>query len=375
MNLGFDAKRLFNNYTGLGNYSRTLLQNLALQYPSDQYHLYTPEVQTNTETAKFQENSSFKIHTPPRKFLKSFWRSYGLSAHLEEDHIDLYHGLSHELPFGIKSKKYRSIVTIHDLIFKIYPNTCPAVDRAIYDFKFKHSCTSADHIIAISRCTKEDIVRFYNIPSDKISIAYQSCNPLFFNPSTLDKRKILDKYKLPAEYILYVGAITERKNTKTLIQAYSLISKSIRIPLVIVGKGNGYQQECRRLSAALGTEQNIYWISDLSDNQELQVVYLNATCFVYPSVYEGFGIPIVEALLSKIPVIAAETSCLPEAGGPDSLYFDPYKPEDLADKLATVLTDPTLREKMRQQGWVYASQNFSAKATTQHVHRLYQSLF
>lgn len=375
MKIGFDAKRLFNNYTGLGNYSRTLVKNLSELYPQERYQLYTPKINPGAETLFFTQQPNIEIIKPNTKLLGSYWRTYQLAEVLDKDQIDLYHGLSHELPVGIKTKSVKTVVTIHDLIFKIYPNTYPWMDRLIYEKKFKYSCEVADHIVAISQCTKNDLVRFYKIDPAKITVAYQSCNPLFFQTPRANKEQVFAKHHIPAEYILYVGAVAERKNIETLLKAYHILPASTRVPLVIVGNGKKYMNTCMRLAKELNIENQIHWITRLHDNAELQVVYQHALCFVYPSFYEGFGIPIIEALLSKTPVVAAKGSCLEEAGGPDSMYFNPKAPNELSNLLSQLLSGKVPVAHVVNKGYDFALQNFSAQITTQKIFSVYKSLF
>jgi glycosyltransferase involved in cell wall biosynthesis len=375
MNIGFDAKRLFNNFTGLGNYSRTLVKNLNLYHNENEYFLYTPKANPTQDNEYFINQENITLRQPKHKLLGSYWRTFELANLLDKDKIDIYHGLSHELPLNIVQSKAKSVVTIHDLIFKIYPETYPKFDRYIYDSKFKYSCQKADTIVAISECTKNDIIKFYGIAPEKIKVIYQSCNPLFFTPSLLDAQTVLAKYNLPAEYLLYVGAIAERKNIITLIKAYSLLKPTDQIPLVLVGSGKEYLEKCKNLAKELKIDHKIIWLNNLWSNSELQIVYQNANCFIYPSVYEGFGIPIIEALLSGTPVVASNTSCLPEAGGSSSLYFDPLNAEQLSSQIATVLNmDSLQKQQIIKQGKDFATQKFNAEATSTEMMQLYQSL-
>ena len=225
----------------------------------------------------------------------------------------------------IKNSGIKSIVVIHDLIFKIYPETYPFFDRLIYNFKFKYACKNADKIIAISNQTKNDIIRFYNISESKIEVAYQSCSPLFFTESNLD-RSILSKYKIPEKYNLYVGTVNERKNLKAIIHAYSLLAINDIIPLVIIGNGKKYKAECEALINKLKLQDHFIWVNNLKQIEHLQLAYQNSNCLIYPSYYEGFGIPIVEAMLSKTPVITSDRSCLPEISGGNAILVNPDIP-------------------------------------------------
>jgi len=367
MRIGFDAKRLYCNFTGLGNYSRSLLKNLGEFYSDNEYYLYTPEVKHCPETNFFLENSAYQTYIAGG-LLKSFWRSYSIVDQLKKDNIQLYHGLSHELPINIHKTNIRSIVSIHDLIFKVYPNTYRAFDRSIYDLKFKYSCNHADRIIAISKSTKDDIINYYNINPDKIDVVYQSCNPLYYKAQDTKKANaVLQQYKIPNEYLLSVGSVEERKNLKVIIKAYQGLPSDLRIPLVIVGRGNQYKNEVKELIKVNGIEKLVLWIDYLGNNQDLQAIYQNARALIYPSFYEGFGLPVVEALLSKTPVITSNTSSLPEAGGSDSIYIDPNNADELAAAIQKVLTDSRLRENMMDKGYLYAMENFAAEIVTRQM--------
>ena len=158
MKIGYEAKRVFKNFTGLGNYSRSVIQTLAEAFPEDSFYLYTPQVTSNNRLDFLKTLKNVFVRTPSTKSFKAFWRSFGIAKDAQRDGIVLFHGLSHEIPFGLKSKKIKSVVTIHDLIFLIYPQYFKFVDRQIYHIKFSHACKNADTIIAISKQTKQDII-------------------------------------------------------------------------------------------------------------------------------------------------------------------------------------------------------------------------
>ncbi len=375
MRIGYDAKRLFNNFTGLGNYSRTLLKNLETEFPGNEYHLYTSKIKQSPETDFFTTNTHYKIHRSKAVFA-SLWRSISIRSQLEKDGIALYHGLSHELPFNISRSPVKSVVTIHDLIFKIYPDTYPPLDRAIYDLKFKYSCQNADRIIAISESTKQDIIRYYDIPPHKIEVVYQSCAPLYFEKSTSkqEAQKVLRDFNIPIGYFLYTGSVTARKNLLVLINAYRQLPKALRAPLVIVGRGKKYLQTVKKAISAHHLDNQIIWLAHINDNRHLKILYENATALIYPSVYEGFGLPVVEALLCKTPVITTNVSSLPEAGGPNTLYFDPANSEELAHLLTKVSEDTSLRTEMMEKGYAYAREHFNGTVTAHKTMRVYEKV-
>ncbi len=374
MNIGFDAKRLFSNFTGLGNYSRSLVKNLSQIFPENEYHLYAPELKRSPETEFFFNQSAIRLFEPEVRF-KSYWRSFSMHRQLKKDNIDVYHGLSNEVPVNIRKSGVKSVVTIHDLIFKTLPDTYPFIDRQIYNKKFKSSCRKADRIIAISESTKQDIVKFYGINPKKIDVVYQSCNPLFYEP--LDDKhflKVQKQHQLPEEYLLFVGSVEKRKNLQLIVESYQHLDNQYKLPLVIVGGRRSYSREILGLLQKYNLEKNVIWVSRLADNRDLQSIYQNAQTLIFPSFYEGFGLPVVEALLSKTPVITSNVSSLPEAAGPHSLTVNPTNAKELADAIEKVLDSTALQKTMIERGYDYAMNNFSPEKTARDTMEVYRKV-
>ncbi|MEM6379245.1 MAG: glycosyltransferase, partial [Bacteroidota bacterium] len=170
--IGFDAKRLFNNTTGLGNYSRTLVNNLAYYYPDNAYFLYSPKVQRNDDTHEFLNSPSYSVYVP-KGLSKPGWRFFRVRQQLKKHKLDLYHGLSNEIPLGMDHFPIKKIVSVHDLIYRHFPKQYGTYDRQVYDFKTKYACEHSDQVIAISESTKQDIIKFYHVPEEKVKVVYQ----------------------------------------------------------------------------------------------------------------------------------------------------------------------------------------------------------
>lgn len=375
MRIGFDAKRLYNNFTGLGNYSRTLVGNLFDYFPEDEYYLYTPKIKKDITTLPFLNNPAYQTVCRGGMF-GSIWRSCGIKADLKKDQIDIFHGLSHEIPVNLHRTRIRSVVTIHDLIFLTYPDMYTAIDRAIYHHKFRYACQHADKIIAISESTKEDIIRHFGTPAEKIEVIYQAIQPTFYEMQpTEEAGHTIQKYHLPADYLLYVGAINSRKNLLGLVKALTLLPPDFLIPLVIVGNGRQYKEEVIKYATKAGIINRLIFINNLHDPKELQAFYQKAKIFIYPSFFEGFGLPVTEALLSKVPVITSGQSSLPEAGGPAPAYIDPKKPEEIALAIENILSDTAKRREMTEKGYAFAHQQFAVKHLSEQVHQLYKQIF
>ncbi len=374
MRIGFDGKRAVQNFTGLGNYSRYIIGMLCRFHPENEYILYAPKAfQSKPFDAMLGQAPRLKQVYAKGAWQKmgAVWRSWGLSAQLTKDGVDIYHGLSNELPLNIRRSGAKSVVTLHDLIFLRYPKYYKPIDRRIYTYKFRKACQEADAIVAVSECTKRDIMHFFQIPEKKIQVIYQGCDVSFTRPVSEEKKAaVRRKYQLPERYILNVGSIEERKNALRIVQAMFEIPQEIHA--VLVGRPTPYAQKIQVYSAMQGLEKRVHMLHDVAFD-DLPAVYQMAEVFVYPSYYEGFGIPIIEALHSGVPVIAAEGSCLEEAGGPDSIYIDPDMPDDITIAVNQILQNPELRQRMVQAGKAYV-QRFSDKVQARQLLQLYQSL-
>jgi glycosyltransferase involved in cell wall biosynthesis len=365
--LGYDGKRAANNVTGLGNYSRSLIEQLANDFPANRYFIYTPKAKSKLLALPIFAKNNVEIRFPSAK-INLLWRSFTIKKQLQQDKIDLFHGLSHEIPFGMKDIKIKSVVTIHDLIFLRRPQYYRFIDRNIYRFKSEYACKNADKIIAISEQTKQDIVALYQIDPAKIEVIYQSCDDSFKRPCTVaEKEKIRQKYQLPDQYLLAVGTVEARKNLLLLIRALPKIANGI--PLVIIGKATAYAKLVTKAIEQLGLKNRIIWLNHVPF-ADLPAIYQMATLFVYPSFYEGFGIPIIEALYGNVPVVAAKGSCLEEAGGPNSLYFSPDDQEELVEVVNRVLGNVQLQLQMKENGLRYV-QKFNSEIVNQQLINCY----
>jgi len=318
MKIGYDAKRIFHNSTGLGNFSRDLVKIMSAYYPENQYFLFNPK---EPKINRLEIKSNMRVIMPQGfidKKLPSLWRSKTILKDIKKNKLDIFHGLSGEIPIGIEKTKTKSVVSIHDLIFLRYPELYKVLDRKIYERKFKDSALRADKIVSISEQTKKDLTHFFKIPENKIEVIYQGCHQVF-KTLYLEKqqKEILDKYNIPENFILNVGTIEERKNALTIVKAI----KDTDIPLVIVGRKTEYSDRISHYVQENKMQDQVIMLEGL-DLKELAILYQAAKVFVYPSIFEGFGIPIIEALFSRTPVITNSKGVFPEAAGPYSIYLE-----------------------------------------------------
>jgi len=372
MQIGIDAKRAIYNSRGLGNYSRDLIRILTEQYPEHSYLLFYAKM---AKTTFMDCPNTCKIIEPGNTFYQRFpsiWRSVGIPSEYTRQKLDIYHGLSNELPYKLGKSTTRTVLTMHDLIFLKFPKLYPWVDQVIYREKYLSSCKRADSIIAISLQTKNDLIELAGVDENKIKVIHQGCNPIFIKKSSLGQlSEIRKKYNLPKDFILTVGAIEERKNQLLIVDA--LKEGKIDLPLVIVGRPVGNWQEVieHRISK-IGLAGKVVILNDVP-TIDLPALYQLSSLFVYPSMYEGFGIPLLESLASGVPAISSKGSCLEEAGGSGSLYIDPLNVSELGFVMNQVLSDTKKREQMVQDGYKHIKR-FSDKVIADKVMGVYSSL-
>jgi len=350
MRIGFDAKRAFNNYSGLGNYSRYVISNICRFYPENESFLYTPGI---ADKELFNEPAETTIGLPGGIWKRSgsLWRSFRLTSRLDKDAIDLYHGLSNELPFGIQRSGINSVITIHDLIFMEHPELYQSFSRKIYERKVRFGTRVASRIIAASEQTKEDIIRFLNVDESRIRVVYQGCHRQFYSRVSEEvMQHTRQRFGLPSQYLLYVGTIEERKNLLKIVQA--LHHGEIDFPLVVVGRKTAYFNQVKQFIERKGLS-NIYFLDQVQAS-DLPAIYQGSAGFIYPSSYEGFGIPVLEALNSGVPVITSRGGCLAETAGKGGLLIEPNDSEEMIDAIRQVLEKSALRDRLIREGGAHA---------------------
>lgn len=377
MRIGFDAKRAFHNFRGLGNYSRTLIEGLVKYAPQNNYHLFTPDF-SDPKFLEFKTHleGDVQIHTPRNLILKKahpLWRGALVSREINHLKLDVFHGLSHELPRGLSHSKALKVVTIHDLIVLRYPNFFSWIDRFTYLSKIKHAVNVADVVIAICEQTKRDLVDFLGVGDSKIKVVYQACSPDFYEKISRDEvAHVMKKYSLEREYFFSVGALEERKNLIRLIEAFSKLASKVEANLVIAGHGkNEYVSVLKKKVNELGLDARVIFLGSVVQS-DLPALFSGCRAFVYPSLFEGFGLPIVEAMFCGVPVLTSQGSCFPESGGDAALYADPLSIDSIAEKLLLVAQDKDLRDKMIHKGYAQA-QKFHLSQTTSELLNVYQN--
>ena len=364
MKIAFDGKRFFNNSSGLGNYSRDLVRILATYFPENKYVLLNKEQSEKGKDILKMPNVYF-VETSKG----SFSRQLKIGKDAQEINADVFHGLSGELPLKWNEKSIKKVVTIHDLIFLRFPQYYSFFDRKIHLWKFRKAVEQADLIIAISEQTKQDIIQFLGVAEERIRVVYQGCHHGFKENQGEDfLNSTKEKYNLPERFILNVGTIEERKNLLNIVKAIN----GTKIPLVVIGKKTKYFNKVQKFLKKNKLESQVQFLENVS-MEELAGIYKRADLFVYPSLFEGFGIPVIEALFSETPVITSNVSCLPEAGGENSVYINPHNFEDIKAKILFLWNNESERKRRAGKSLEFV-QKFNDEEIAKNLNAVYQEV-
>jgi glycosyltransferase involved in cell wall biosynthesis len=359
MNIGLDAKRIFFNNSGLGNYGRRFYHALEKAPGDDRFYLFTPKpVPADNPYLQEVNHSNSFITGPEKPWLKMMggapWRSRLIHARLKKEQIGIFYGLSNEIPFGKSHSGIVSAVIIHDLIFLRYPQLYPKFDAFFYKVKTRYASEKADYIIAASEQTKKDIVDFYNVHEDRISVIYPCSDPIFYSGKSVDSSEFFSPKR---RYIISIGAITPRKNLMKTVQAFKLVKEKYDLDLVVIGTavglGRDYMKSVMNFLEENKMSDRVHFLGNVP-YKFVPDICKKAELMVYPSQFEGFGMPIVEGLFSKIPVITSKGGCFPEAGGDATIYINPDDPEEIAVWIGKLMDSESLRNELIGKGYKYA---------------------
>ncbi|MBN2382865.1 glycosyltransferase family 4 protein [bacterium] len=376
MNVGFDGKRFFKNTSGLGRYSRTLIKGL-LQLPQDnnfKITLFRPKGEVRFQPPTDQRLRVVQAHyVLPGDLGNGLWRFLRLPAVIEQEKCTLFHGPSHVIPPKITCP---TVVTMFDLIFLRYPAYFRRWDRTYYRVSFRKSARTADHIISISESTKADLIAFFEIDPAKITVIYPGFDDVFQPLDEPMLANIRRKYDLPQQYILYVGTIEPRKNVLGLAKAFDTISASGAISsecyLLIAGQKGWFYDDVFKGIDRLQTKSKIRFLGPVY-GRELAGLYQGATVMAYPSLYEGFGYPVIEAMSLHVPVLTSRTSSLLEAGGDAAHLVDPLDLDEIGHGLTRIINDHEYRQALVDRGTRHVTR-FSPQNMAQQTFALYQKI-
>ncbi len=374
MRVGFDVRPFLKEETGVGIYFRNLLFALAKIDQENEYILFSSSWKDRFEPRKIPPfvHKRFKDFRYPVKAVNFLWNKLGWPSMdlFFKTRLDLTHSPT---PLVLPSSG-KKIVTVYDLCFLEYPHLSDDESRHVFSSRIEQSLHRADGIITISHFSQEQILKRFSINKGKIYVTPLGIEHDFWSDIAKDEtERIKSKFNLPASYLLFVGAQEPRKNIGKLIEALKIVHMQYKkIPLVLAGRQGKDSAVVRERIKAHDLEQWVYTTGYLND-LELRCVYRLASAFVFPSICEGFGLPLLEAMASGIPVVASQAPALPEICQDAALFFDPEVPEEIAESILHVLKDETLRTALVHRG-DQRVKDFSWELTAQKTLSIYRSL-
>lgn len=274
----------------------------------------------------------------------------------------LFHATEHLL---MPLRGVPTVLTVHDLIFRQLPEHHKPLNRWYLNWTMPLYCRRADHIIAVSEATRQDLIAAYGLLPETITVVHEAASPRFTPQPTATQAQARAKYGLPDAYVLYVGTIEPRKNLERLLAAWAPLYRAGACPpLVVVGK-RGWLSEGFFAALEASPARDGVILTGYVPDEDLPAIYSAATAFVWPSLYEGFGLPPLEAMASGTPVICSDASSMPEVVGDAALLFDPTSEDALRDALRRITADAALRESLREWGKVRAATFSWSRAATE----------
>jgi glycosyltransferase involved in cell wall biosynthesis len=362
--VAIDARK-FHDF-GIGTYIRNLVRHLARMDRDTDYVLLCQERDRQVAPSLGANFRSVVDNSPPY----SFREQVSLPLALSREHVDVFHAPHYVLP---PLARCRSVVTIHDCIHLRFPQYLP------HRLAFQYARGSiwlatrvASRILTVSEASKRDILQFFDVPADKVSVIYNGIDDRFWTePSEDEVVRVRERFQLENDFVLYAGNVKPHKNLERLIDAFHLVRQEglDHLKLVITGDEISKYAELRRAVHRYNLHKYVRFLGYMPD-ETLAVLYRLAGVFVFPSLYEGFGLPPLEAMASGTPVVTSNVSSLPEVVGDAAVLVDPYDPRSIADGIGRVFTEPGLRVQLRDAGFARAAE-FSWDRSVRQIRTIY----
>jgi glycosyltransferase involved in cell wall biosynthesis len=372
MRVAIDIRKI--NEFGVGTYIWNLVRNIAGIDTRNEYLLLGSQRNFH-ELGPLPENFRQLYQSETN----TFWQNHlAIPMALRREHVDVVHVPHHEVPVLLP---LRLVVTIHDCVHLMFPQEDSSKFRNYRTYLHtKKVVEGSRHILAVSKSTKEDLINIYNLPDHKISVVYNALDERFTQNHVLAERKqVLERYQLKDPFILYSGKIRPHKNLQRLIEAFAVLKSELadderyrNIKLIIIGDELSKHQYLRLTVVRSGVQQDVRFFGFVP-YPILHVFYQSAALFAFPSLYEGFGLPPLEAMANRTPVLASNTSSLPEVLGEGALLVNPENVFEIARGMKLLLLDDIIRKRLIQKG-LEQVERFSWRVAAEHVVRTYESV-
>ncbi|KAB8143898.1 glycosyltransferase family 4 protein [Chloroflexia bacterium SDU3-3] len=354
---------------GVSNYTEALLTHLGQIDHANRYSVYTTRGLTGRDLPlppNFRVRSSLLPTINPR--VRIPWEQLLAPPLLRLTGADLFHGVLNVTPLFCPVP---SVVTIHDLAFWSFPKTFRRVNRAYLTWATKVAAKRSAYILAVSEATKSEIIRYLGIPPERIVVTYDAAEPRFRPPAPEELAAFRRRAGLPERFVLFLGTLEPRKNIPTLLDAYAKIAHATDAPLIIGGGKGWLYDEIFAKAEALGLGDKIRFAGYVPGD-DLPLWFAAATVFVFPSIYEGFGMPLLEAMACGTATVTSNRSSLPEVVGDAGLTVDPYSADELGEAILRLLNDEELRQELSERGLARA-RRFSWRETAERTLAVYEA--
>ncbi|HOW60834.1 MAG TPA: glycosyltransferase family 1 protein [Candidatus Moranbacteria bacterium] len=363
MRIGIDARSILNpekgDAIGIGHYTYQLIRHLLKNDTENEYVIFFDFRVREKDVKKFTKpNVQIKFYpfSDYKKYLPGAYNEILGTATLQKEKLDVLHTTSsyNRIPMSYSGK---TVVTFHDMAIFNIPQYIPAVKRARDRVINKLMARKADKIIAVSESLKNDVKKFLNVSDEKISVIYSGLDERFFTQPNMDENKVLGKYGINKKYILFLGTLEPSKNISRLLEAFSIFkrkqkqkkSNKFDYQLVLAGKRGWLSQEYQQIIKDLGLAKDVIFTGYVVGD-ELVPLFHGAEFFVMPSLYEGFGMTVLEAFATQTPAIISKVASLPELAGDASYFINPLNTEELAEAITLFAGDESLRGQYRAKG-------------------------
>lgn len=381
MKIAFDVQPLIDSQkTGVGMYTYFVIKSLLIKFPSDTYILryFSSGVGSIDNIKAFCGKGCIldKCSWFRAWMYKVLWTflpvPYGIFFHKRAEVTQFF---NYHVPPFVPGK---SFVVVYDMVYKSFPETVRWKTKIMLDMNLKASCRRADRIITISEFSKREIMEYFKVPPNKITVAYCGVDRFIFNENISEETicKVLDKLVLPRKYLLYLGTLEPRKNIERLIEAYSAVKreKPEETPVLVIAGRKGWMYDTIFEKVQKSSLQDSIIFTGYVEDKDVPVLMKGALIFLFPSLYEGFGLPVLEAMACGTPVLTSTVSSLPEVAGDSCLLVDPYSLNEITGAIKRLIEDDDLRYELSQKGLARCSK-FSWEATAETFIDAYRQMY